>query len=87
MNSWPERRRRRRRRTETKSLNRARHSGRKGRGPTGFPNATSSTGPNDVNLLFGLFDNVTVTAVPEPSTLTLALGSGIGLLLLRRRSN
>jgi hypothetical protein len=44
-------------------------------------NATSSTDPNDVNLLFTLIDNISV--VPEPGTLgLLALG---GLLIVRRR--
>jgi hypothetical protein len=46
-------------------------------------NATSSTDVNDVNLLFGLFDNVQVTLVPEPSSFAL-LGLG-GLALLARR--
>jgi hypothetical protein len=44
-------------------------------------NTTSSTDPNDVNLLFTLIDNISV--VPEPGTLgLLALG---GLLIVRRR--
>jgi len=47
-------------------------------------NATSSTDPNDVNLLFGLFDNVKVTLVPEPSSLAL-VGLGALTLLIRRR--
>jgi hypothetical protein len=44
-------------------------------------NATSSTDPEDVNLLFTLIDNVRV--VPEPASLSL-LGAA-GLLALRRR--
>lgn len=48
-------------------------------------NATSSTDPNDGSLLFGLYDNVSVTAVPEPSTVALGIAGGIGLLLLARR--
>lgn len=47
-------------------------------------NASSSTDVNDVNLLFGLFDNLKVTLVPEPTTLTLVLGAAI-LGLARRR--
>lgn len=47
-------------------------------------NATSSTDVNDVNLLFGLFDNVKVTLVPEPSSLAL-FGLGSLALLARRR--
>ena len=43
-------------------------------------NATSSTDVNDVNLLFTLIDNVSVT--PEPSTLALL---ALGGLLIRRR--
>jgi hypothetical protein len=45
-------------------------------------NLTSSTDPNDVNLLFTLIDNVTV--IPEPSLIVLV---GLGLLgfLSRRR--
>lgn len=48
-------------------------------------NAGQSTDPNAINLLFGLYDNVRVTVVPEPSTIALGLLGGIGLLLLRRR--
>ena len=48
-------------------------------------NATSSTDPNDVNLLFGLFDNIQVTAVPEPSALSLGLCGAFALLLRARR--
>jgi hypothetical protein len=41
-------------------------------------NATSSTDPNARQLLFGLFDNVTVTAIPEPSTTALmAIGAAL----------
>lgn len=47
-------------------------------------NATSSSDPNDVHLLFGLFDNVKVTLVPEPSSLAL-VGLGALALLGRRR--
>lgn len=47
-------------------------------------NASSSSDPNAVNLLFGLFDNVRVTAVPEPSCLAL-IGLGWLVLLARRR--
>lgn len=43
-------------------------------------NATSSTDVNDVNLLFTLIDNVSVT--PEPSSLVLL---ALGGLLIRRR--
>ena len=48
-------------------------------------NATSSTDPNDVNLLFGLFDNVRVTMVPEPSALALVGLGGLAMLLRRRK--
>ncbi len=47
-------------------------------------NASSSTDPNDVNLLFGLFDNVMVT-VPEPSSLALVGLGGLALLARRRK--
>ena len=47
-------------------------------------NAGSSTDPNAGSLLFGLFDNVRVTAVPEPSTYAL-LGLGALFLAARRR--
>ena len=45
-------------------------------------NATSTTDPNRLN--FVVFDNVTVTPVPEPATLV-ALGLGAAALLRRRR--
>jgi len=48
-------------------------------------NATSSSDPNDVNLLFGLYDNVVVTAIPEPSSGALVLLGGTLFGLLRRR--
>ena len=48
-------------------------------------NATSSSDPNDVNLLFGLFDNITVTLVPEPGTPLLSLLGAIGVYLARRK--
>lgn len=49
-------------------------------------NATSSTDPNDVNLLFGLFDNIVVTQVPEPSALAFAgLGLGVAMFAMRRK--
>lgn len=47
-------------------------------------NGTSSTDPNDVNLLFTLIDNVSV--VPEPSSLTLMGLSLVGLLVRGKRS-
>jgi MYXO-CTERM domain-containing protein len=48
-------------------------------------NATSSTDPNDMNLLFSLIDNVSVTVVPEPTSLALAGVGALGLLRRRRR--
>ena len=40
----------------------------------------------DANLAFGVFDNVTVTQVPEPTTLAmLFLGVGLASLSMRRR--
>lgn len=49
-------------------------------------NATSSTDPNDVHLLFTLIDNARVTEVPEPSTLALLSLGGPALLARRRRT-
>lgn len=52
-------------------------------------NLTSSSDPNDRNLLFGLFDNVRVEsldAVPEPAALTLLLALAPLGLSRRRRS-
>ena len=48
-------------------------------------NTTSSTDPNDVNLLFGLFDNLRVTMVPEPSALALVGLGGLAMMLRRRK--
>jgi len=45
-------------------------------------NGTSSTDPNARALLFGLVDNVNVSAVPEPATIAVL---GIGALALVRR--
>lgn len=48
-------------------------------------NATSSTDPNAGALLFGLYDNVTVTAVPEPEEYAAVAASAlIGFALWRR---
>jgi hypothetical protein len=52
-------------------------------------NETSSTDPNDVNLLFTLIDNINVnakvTAAPEPATMLL-LGLGlVGIAGIRRK--
>jgi hypothetical protein len=44
-------------------------------------NNTSSADPNSAALIFGLFDNVSVTAVPEPSTMALFGLAGLGMLL------
>lgn len=46
-------------------------------------NATSSTDPNDVHLLFTLIDNVQV--IPEPSSLALFGLGGLALATRRRR--
>lgn len=48
-------------------------------------NGTSSTDPNDVNLLFTLIDNVRVEAVPEPSGASLLVLSLVVLTGARRR--
>lgn len=49
-------------------------------------NATSSTDPNAGSLLFGLVDNVVVTAVPEPEEYAAIFGGVLvaGALLRRR---
>lgn len=47
-------------------------------------NATSSTDPNDVNLLFTLIDNVNVSVIPEPASLSL-IGLCVGLMCVGRR--
>lgn len=49
-------------------------------------NNTSSSDPNARQLLFGLFDNVIVTAIPEPSTTAIfaLAGVALGLSSLRR---
>ena len=46
-------------------------------------NATSSTDPNDVNLLFTLIDNVQV--IPEPGCAFLLAMPSLAFLLARRR--
>jgi len=48
-------------------------------------NGTVSGDPNAGSLLFGLFDNVRVTVVPEPSTLALGVIGAASFLFLRRR--
>jgi len=52
-------------------------------------NTTSSTDPNDVNLLFTLIDNIRVlddaVPVPEPSTLALIALSAMLVLASRRK--
>ena len=48
-------------------------------------NATSSTDPNAIHLLFGLVDNVTVMAVPEPSVFALGILGIAGIYVARRR--
>ena len=51
-------------------------------------NATSSSSPDAGALIFGLFDNITVTAVPEPSTLPLmAAALGLAGAAWRRRTS
>jgi hypothetical protein len=48
-------------------------------------NATSSTDPNARSLLFGLIDNVEVSAIPEPGSLLLAALASPLVLRLRRK--
>ena len=48
-------------------------------------NGGISTDPSASALLFGLFDNITVTQIPEPSTFALAILSGGLFWSLRRR--
>ena len=48
-------------------------------------NSATSSDPNAGSLIFGLFDNVTVSAVPEPSTMTL-FAFGALALVMRRKS-
>jgi hypothetical protein len=48
-------------------------------------NATSSSDPNDLALLFSLFDNVVVEQIPEPGTAALALTTLLVPALRRRR--
>ena len=53
-------------------------------------NATSSTDPNDIHLLFSLIDNVRVAAIPEPGAwmfLSLAAAGAIGTAIIRRCKN
>jgi hypothetical protein len=47
-------------------------------------NATSSTDPNDI-LITAIYDNLTVTGVPEPSTYLLGCLGAAALFLFRRR--
>ena len=65
--------------------------------PTSFGGTNFALGQMDINsggsadanrnsLLFGLFDNVTVDAIPEPGSLSLLALSGLGLLRRRRHS-
>jgi hypothetical protein len=53
-------------------------------------NATSSTDPNDVNLLFSLIDNVSVVAIPEPGAWLFGgvatVGAGVAALIRRRKT-
>jgi hypothetical protein len=48
-------------------------------------NATSSTDPNADSLLFAVFDNVQVTAVPEPGSMVLAGCGVLAFVRYRRR--
>jgi hypothetical protein len=48
-------------------------------------NSTASTDVNRTNLIFGLFDNVTVTAIPEPSFYRVAIVAVVGGFAARRR--
>ncbi len=48
-------------------------------------NAGSSADPNVRSLLFGLFDNVSVEAVPEPTSLVLLGLCAVGACLARKR--
>lgn len=39
----------------------------------------------DADLAFGVFDNVSVTQIPEPSSHILLLAAGLGMFMVRRR--